>query len=1100
MKYTLSLLALLSLMALSRNTIAQKIELINSGEVIKKAIVLNDSGQYKQALIEYNKISRNDTNYVRALYEKALTCEADSQYNQAIKYCQEALTLKDQREYEPDIYNIYGNSLHGKGLVEQAVKVFDIGIAKYPSYSLLYFNKGVTLMESKPREAELLFQKALLINPYMNSAHYQLASVALKQGKIVPGFLGLLGYLMVNPEGKYWSKSIALLASISKGADEIMDLKNKRTTTPSDAYQEVEDIIFSKIALEKGYKSQTSIEDPMARQIQAVFEKLSYNQSDNDFWIQYYLPYFKRVYTDHKFDQFIHEIFSNVNIPVIQDYNKKNKKELQVFVGDMAEYLNTIRATRQLNYAMRDTITNRYYYENGKLVAKGVLLNKGKTLTGPWEFYYSWGNIKSRGDYNATGGREGDWNFYYMSGGLKSKEHYTNGKVTGALASYFDNGNVSTQCNYVNDELDGIMKTYFYSGSQKSITNYKVGKKEGEEKKFHSNGSLRSVANYTAGVLNGTYTQYLKSGQVEETEQFVNGKAEGFYKSYHENGSISVEGQNAKDNGQGIWKYYYDNGKLKEKRNYINDVDQGEHEEYDEKGWLSGKYTTKKGKMIGEANYYYDDGKVFSKYVYDNGILKAVKYFDKAGNVLSSSELKNNIIHVISYNRNGHKKTHFSYDQKGNLVGPDTIFFASGKINQVNQYKNDELNGPSIHYYLNGNKKSEVNMTDGKMDGYYTSFYTNGKPEYEGWKQDGQSQGEWHYYDERGKLSVKYYYLNDDLNGYKEDYLPNGQKSLEQKYHYGWLEKMIQYDYAGQVMATDSFPHASGKYTLLYPGGKVRVQGNYVNGDFDGPYKTYFFDGSPETVMYYNKGLKDSIYLSYYYGGVKSNEGHFKNGNKAGLWKLYEEDGKLYSSTPYVNDMINGEKTYYFPNGNKELVSPYKDDELDGPVRKYSPEGVLSDQVIFEDGSAVAYTYLGKDEKLVPLIPLDIKNGVLKAYYPNGKPSRECVYSDGIKNGQDKIYYLDGTLRSSYTTSYSISEGSSKQYHPNGKLKSDYNYVTDNTDGICREYNEAGVLIKEIAFENGLNHGPEKIYNAAGKLEKTLTYNYGTLIAVKNEK
>src|SRR5882762_789267 len=94
--------ALVILVLASKISSAQKIKLINSGDVIKKAVTLYDSSHYKEALIELNTISRSDTNYVWSLYERAINCEADSQYTQAIKYCRVGLALREQREYEPE--------------------------------------------------------------------------------------------------------------------------------------------------------------------------------------------------------------------------------------------------------------------------------------------------------------------------------------------------------------------------------------------------------------------------------------------------------------------------------------------------------------------------------------------------------------------------------------------------------------------------------------------------------------------------------------------------------------------------------------------------------------------------------------------------------------------------------------------------------------------------------------------------------------------------------------------------------------------------------------------------------------------------------------
>ena len=1077
-------------------TSAQKIELINSAEVIKKCAMLYDSGQYKSALTELKKVNRSDTNYVWSLYEKSIDCEADSQYNQAIKYCQEGLSLNEQREYEPELYNTYGNTLDDMGQPEKAIKVFDLAISKYPAYSLLYFNKGIALLALKrSNDAEIMFKKTLMINPYMYSAHYQLGIAALQQGKIIPSFLSLIGYLLVNPSGKYWSKSIKLLDQISKSTDEILEYKNKRATAPGESFQEVEDIVLSKIALDKGYRPIIALDDAISRQIQAVFEKLEYKDTEDDFWIQYYLPYFKQVYNNGKFELFINHIFSNVNIPIIQDYNKKNKKELGEFSTGAAEYFDLLRATRELFYKKRDSITERYLFEDGKLMGKGVLANKGKTLTGRWEFYYPAGNLKCVGNYNLAGQREGKWIYYFYDLKLKAKEAYTNGKLEGVQEYYFENGNLSSVENYRNNKAEGLVTTYFYAGNKKSAANYKDGKKEGEERRFYANGNLKTVNNYSNDLLTGVSHEYYKSGKIKEVEQYNNGKGEGPYKSYSENGELATEGQYMKDNAEGEFKYYFENGKIQEKRNYVNNIEEGAHEEYYENGQPSVTYLSKKGKVNGEAVYYDKDGKMFSKYIYDNGIIKSAKYFNKSGNQISSS-MSNDI---ITYTPDGLKKAHSSYDQKGNLEGPDTLFYPSGEINQVNMYKNGELNGNSVTYYLNGKEKSEINMTDGKDSGLYVSYYVNGKPETEGWFVDGEYKGEWRFYDELGRVSTISYYLDGDLDGYKEEYLANGQKTTEQKYHLGWLEKLTQYDDAGNVLVVDSFPKASGNYKLIYPGGKIMTQVDYVNGDFNGPYKTYYFDGSLETSYFYNKGARDSTYVSYYYGGQKSSEGHYLADNKSGTWKFYDEDGKLSNTTEYADDEMNGEKIDYFKNGNKDRVSIYKDDLLNGPVKKYDPDGALAYQVVFENDNAETYSYLGKDDKLLPPIAIDSKNGVLKAYFSNGKLSRECEYRDGKINGPDLLYYDNGQLRSSDTSSYGVSNGITKEYYKDGKIKSIYRYSIDNADGVCSEFDSNGVLKKEVTYENGINDGSAKYYEN-GKPVKKLMYHYGMLISATNEK
>lgn len=1079
----------------------KKFELVNSGDVIKQCAALFDSGKYKQA-IALNNINRSDTNYVWSLYEKAISSEADTQYTQALKYCTEALALKEQREWEPDILNTYGNVLMDLKQFDQARKVFDDGLAKYPSYSLLYFNKGITYMgEDKWAEAEACFQKSLLINPYMYSAHYQLGLAELNMGKIVPAYLSFIGYLVVNPEGRYWQSAIKLINQISRATDEVVALKNKRTAVPDGNYQAVEDILLSKMALDASYKSLSTVDDPIVKQIQACFEKLEYSDSNNDFWIQYYLPYYRQIFSagSAKFDLFIYHIFSNVDVQAIQDYLKKNKKAMEGFENDAADYFNSIRATRELHFARRDTVKLRWAFDNGQLIGRGATANNGKLLVGYWQAFYHYGNLKAAGNYSAEGQRQGEWVYYHFNGQLKAKEHYVNGKLEGLQEYYFDNGNPSSKENYKDNQLDGLITTYYYTGSVKSTNYYKAGKKDGDAKDFYSNGNVEATATYSAGLVNGEVHNYYKSGQLKDISEFAMGKADGPYKAFRENGSVSAEGMLEKDKAQGVWKFYYGNGKLKETRNYVNDKEDGLHQQYFDSGQVSCSYNMKKGKEDGEQICYFKDGKLFSKYLYDNGVVKSGTYFDPAGNIKGTYTLGDTGISVVSFAFSGVRKEHFNYNKAGDLTGPDTSFYPSGKVREISYYEKGEENGPDVEFYNSGIKRSEINMADGKEDGYKTNYYANGKVESEGWVQAGDKAGEWFYYDELGRLTTTEYYLDGDLHGYREEFDAKGKKMTEGKYFRGWLENLTQYDDKGNILTVDSFPKFSGKYVLYYPNKQKMAEVDYVRGDWSGPYKGYYFDGSLKAAYFYKKGLRDSTYNTFFYGGKKDEEGHYVSGNRTGLWKYYDQEGWLSETARYVDDDLEGEKIFYFPDGGKDYIGQFKEGELNGYSQKYDPDGTLMYQVNFEDDRAQSYTYLGKDGKLVPAITIPFLNGALKAYYPSGKPSREVTYTDGEINGSDVLYYTNGQLRSVDTSKYGLTEGLSLEYYQNGKPKSAYRYKIDNADGMCRDYYPDGTLKKETPMDNGQENGQVKFYDKNGKLVKTLTYYYGKLISAKDE-
>ncbi len=207
---------------------SQQSEPIRSGDIIQNGITLYDSGQYKKALELYNLIDRNDTNYIRSLYERSITCQADSQYSLALKFCKEGLAFRKDNEYMAELYNTYGNLLDITDEPDKSFIAFDEAIKKFPSYPLLYFNKGVAFQaRQRYAEAEEQFKKSLLINPFQYSAHYYLGLSALAQGKIIPAFLSFVAYLSLNPEGKYSTKCIDLIDAISKSKDEISGIQIK---------------------------------------------------------------------------------------------------------------------------------------------------------------------------------------------------------------------------------------------------------------------------------------------------------------------------------------------------------------------------------------------------------------------------------------------------------------------------------------------------------------------------------------------------------------------------------------------------------------------------------------------------------------------------------------------------------------------------------------------------------------------------------------------------------------------------------------------------------------------------------------------------------
>ncbi|OQP52622.1 hypothetical protein A4H97_25195 [Niastella yeongjuensis] len=1072
--------------------------LINSAEAISAGVKLYDNGQYKEALKEYERVKVGDTNYVWALYEMALTCTVDSQYTRGIQVCQEALSLPTERERSPDLLTQYGNLLDYDNQQERALRIFDSALAVYPAYAGLYISKGTTLIRMKKyKEAEQVFKQVLLINPYSAAAHFKLGICALNQGNIVGAYLSLLGNVVMDPGNHYSGNVVTMLDDIAKAKDYVVELVNNRKEEPSANFRFIEQIVLSKIALDNNYKSIIELTDPIAKQLQVICEKLSYDENDNDFYMQFYAPFYQKVFEEKKFDKLVYYAFSGVNSSVIKDFNRKHKKDIEAFVTETVEYLKPIRATRELSLAKRDAKGSCYYFEGGQLIGKGASPDNGNTLTGPWEYYFASGNKKSAGVYNEKGEKEGVWKYYYFTGQLRGEEIYRNGKQEGKETYYYENGNISSTAEYKDGEINGERITYYKNGALRTVEQQENGKLKGNRKVYTQNGLLQSAAMYANDKKSGAFKTYFANGQVELEGSYADDKLSGPYKAYYEDGVVSMEAQYDQDNAVGEIKKFFENGKPKSIETYNNGVLEGEYASWYNNGQVNTKYINKKGKLNGDVQYFDKDGKMYSIFTFDNDLLKAARYFDKTGKQISISEASKGRLNLLSYVPNGTKSALSPYNEKGMMEGTQVYYYGSGKEKETNTYANGELNGESVSYYPGEQKKVTVNYTQGKKDGYYIARYIHGGRQEEGWYKDNEPEGEWFSYNEAGNLTARTNFLNDEMNGLKTEYWPNGKKLVEYLYDRGVLLAMTQYDTTGRVLNQVNLKNGTGKMTTLNVNGKLYSECTYQYGSLEGAYKYYYFDGSNLAVQYFKKGLRDSLYRDFYFGGNIAKEGMYKMGNKAGAWKYYWENGNVSRVDEYKAGQLHGKQTFYTMDGKKDAEMDYENGSRQGFYRKYSSEGVVLYQMRYEEDEPVGYSYRGNNNELVPEIPMTAGNGRFRPLFPNGNAAIDVLYVDGQTNGTYKFYYDNGKLLRERNENYGYIEGVLKEFYADGAQHYVYNYLHNNLHGTTREYNAKGILVEEGNYYNGDYHGETRYFDDNGKLKEVRTYYYGQLLSIK---
>jgi uncharacterized protein len=1093
MRKTTLTLTLFLLCLLSKS---QKNGLINSAELLQESGKLNEAGKHKEALKVLSEISRSDTNYHTALYEKAYTCYVDSSYENCIRFAEDGLIRFPSQA--PDWYNILANAYDELGNHEKALSLYDSMLLKFKNNPQGWFNKGITLYKMKNLvDAKKFFQQCILVNPYYSSAHYFLGVIATEEGRLPEAMMSFATYLVLNPDGRYHTNIIKAFTGVAKMTDETIASASKRKASKLDDFDLLQEILVSKISLDKQYKLKSSVEDPIVRQLQVLCEKLEYNKNDKGFWMQYYVPFFSTLLKEEKFDAFSNYIFSGLDIKSIQSWLSKNKSKLGDFKNSADNYFKDIRATQTLNYTNRDTVTAKYFYEN-YLIGKGATRNKEKELqlVGYWELYYPNGYIKSRGVYSNDQELEGTWEYFYNDGQIKERSHFVNGKLEGKCDHWFDNGILSSTGNYKEGEQDGDWKYYYYNGLPNRSLHFVKGLTNGKAIGYTSTADLLYHANYKNDTLQAETKYYHKNGKPETSTMYVDGKADGPYKKYYLDGSIQEQGEFKNDQRNGKWIQYYENGKVSSESNYVDGVFEGEQKTFFENGKLQNLSTYKNGKVEGKESGYDNDGILFCETIYEKGRLRDIKFFDKTGKVISKSTSRNGSGNLVFYDALGNKTSEGYFTKEGLREGKTTYYYPDLTPSLTSTYKNGMLNGMRTDFHSNGKKSFEGNFTDDVPDGYQQWYYSNGQTSSEGWIINDKKQGEHLTFNNLGNLTSKVNYLNNEENGYTTFYHPNGKLDCEERFEEGWIREFVQYDTAGNILSSFKMPQGNVDFTFKLYNGKPYLFASYRNNKLHGLYKRLYPNDAVETVQYYRWGSMDSVYRSYYPDGKLAAEGNYLHGNKHGVWKFYHPNGNLSETEIFTHGVQNDSLVMFNEDGTIDKKIFYKNDEVNGDYEIFGERNQLAIQLTFKNGKIISYCYEGKDGKLVPEIMLKKGNDMLVSYYKNGNKSAEIACVDGDFEGSRKLFYTNKQLYVDGTKHEGYDNDLRKTFYTDGQLKKEEHYYYGELHGVVKSYYPDG---KPLSVENyylGELNGECKYYDPKGKVQVRVYY-FGVMQSIK---
>lgn len=1064
-----------------------------SATIIQRGIQLHDEEKYDEALAEFKKVHRNDSNYYLAGAEILNTYLTTKKYKEGNEFCDELLKIKN--DYTPNILIFKGDFQDHLGLIAEAEKTYLKGAAEYPLNHSFFFELGVSKMKQKKYdEAYALFIKTLRLNPFHAPSHQQLGLLAYRNNNITCTVLAFQFYLICDATSQRARNIVIDFEKIAKMELEVDTLNPVKVFQEESDFSDIESILKSKVALGPKYKARTDLSFDLVKQMQVVIENIGKYPEVKGFYNEFYGKFFTQLNKEKFFEPYVYYCLRGMEVEQVNKWLTKNKSDVDKFENwayihiceNYANYPETLNGK---------VVSVPHWFSNNRIVGAGSR-NAQKNNEGYWNFYYGNGIKKSEGTF-VNGDKDKLWKFYYATGELEEEMVYNKG-VEISYNSYYVNTNPRVQLAVAAGKIEGPRKIYFSNGNPSSVTEFKGGVINGTETYYYRNGALRYSINNTNGDLNGDLVEYFDNKKIYQKVTFVNGKREGASKTFYNNtnNSLETEGNYVKGKATGEWKSYFRSGKLYRKENYNSDgLYDGLIIEYFDNGKVASEELYSNGKMNGLSKYFTEEGVLWQEFLYKKGKLIEYRAFKPDGSKICDSKINGKNFELTLYHPNGTKRREGKVSD-GELEGPWKDYSTYGVLIRDVNYKEGRFDGKYIDYHVNGKVQKERTYKNGMENGYQKSYNINGALDAEGMVIDDDRQGYWNYYYRDGSLKNRLYYYNNAVDGWYEYYDVNGKMSGEDLYREGCLVKVIYHDTSGAVLQNIDLPGGTGWLVKKDASGKTTFKKEFVKDLSQGASIEYYPDGKVRSQVTYKDGKKEGKLVIYTPLSTLESDISYYNDNKSGKELYYDLDNKLLSDYSYENDDINGTCFNYFTNGKVHKDIRYDYGDTEGESNLYDEFGELIYKRNFHRDLLVSYTYKGPDGKL--LAPIEPKKGesTIVCYFQNGKKSFEAGYSNGDLHGRRTIYNSNGKVLEDDYFYFGYQNGEAKTYFSNGNLKELEHFVYGRLDGKSETFYENGKPRLVGYYKKGQEHGVFKYFDATGKLIKTVIYYNGDPITI----
>ncbi|MDR2969053.1 MAG: tetratricopeptide repeat protein [Tannerellaceae bacterium] len=292
--------------------------------LVQLGIERHDTGEYEKAIALYRQALAIDPDSEITLYEIAVSLAQTGAFYEAIEYCDKLIDRGDK--YAILAYNTKGSCLNDLGKTEEAIAIFQEGIAKEDEFHLLYYNLGLAYRKLEEYEnAREAFLSSINLNPQHAGSYLNLGRTMMNLNRRVESLLSFYYFLFIESDTE--RAELACDAIRIQLAD-----VSVRRPDPADPFSPA-DVLLYEIALNNAEHDRVGDMEIFIRTTGSLFSELgSYQKKHNltGLYWEFYIPFFSDMAAAAYTDVFCHYISHRFNA-ASDEWLQRNSSKVRLF-------------------------------------------------------------------------------------------------------------------------------------------------------------------------------------------------------------------------------------------------------------------------------------------------------------------------------------------------------------------------------------------------------------------------------------------------------------------------------------------------------------------------------------------------------------------------------------------------------------------------------------------------------------------------------------------------------------------------------------------------------------------------------------------------